>query len=76
MMPDDDPMAVAGYAPCADLGTDPAVPVQCPGRAWPTAAVWIAPGLLLATYGVSDCWHTAETVFVLTIPEDAIANDT
>ena len=73
--PDLDPLAVAGYAPCADLGSDPAAPIPCPGRAWPTSAEWIGPGLMLAEYGISDCEHTTSTMFVLTIPEDAIADD-
>jgi hypothetical protein len=75
MMPaDNDPLTMAGYAPCLDTGDDPAAPVPCGGRAMPTSAAWVGPGLLLASYGESDCGHTTPTVFLLIITADDLAD--
>ena len=52
-------IARAGYVPCsADGGC-------CPGRAQADDAVWIAPGLLLASYPPTDCGHCGPSSYLL-----------
>lgn len=38
---------------------------QCDGRAWPTSAVWLAPGVIAVTYGPADCGHVEPSAFIL-----------
>ena len=73
--PDNDPLTLAGYAPCpwptGDIATR-----ECQGQAWPVAAAWVGPGLILATYGPAECGHTTEATFVITIPAEVMPDAT